>query len=161
MTLIMSADGKNGEKDHLLNVDNFFLQNRWFLRNIFFIILVVSQELFDLQRLTIPHFNPLKELITPLLQCDCFKIGHFWNIRRNIFPNFFYPYFISNRVDFLACSWNQGLPSVQTIFDFEVGCVSAALLISTDDSTEAFLESVLDPAKTFKILSLGDIWMLH
>ena len=148
-------------KKSLVKFWQFFLWKRGFLRNLFLIFLVISQELYDLQRCTIPYSNCLKELITPLLQCDCFKIGHFWDIRRNIFPNFFYPYFISNRVDFLACSWNQGLPSVQTIFDFEVGCVSAALLISTDDSTEAFLESVLDPAKTFKILSLGDIWMLH
>ena len=73
----MIADGKNGEKNHLLNFDKFFLRNRGFLRNIFFIILVISQELFDLQRSTIPHLNPLKELITPLLQCDCCKIGHF------------------------------------------------------------------------------------
>ena len=63
----MIADGKNGEKDHLLNFDNFFFRNCGFLRNIFFIILVISQELFDLQRRTIPHFNRLKELITPIL----------------------------------------------------------------------------------------------
>ena len=53
------------------------LRIRGFLRNIFFIFLVMSQELFELQRRTLPRFNPLKELITPLLQCDCFKIGHF------------------------------------------------------------------------------------
>ncbi len=64
-TLIMIAEGKNGEKNHLLNFDNFFLRNRGCLRNIFLIFLVISQELFDLQRRTIPHFNPLKELITP------------------------------------------------------------------------------------------------
>ena len=68
---------KMEKKNHLLNFDNFFLRNRGFLRNILFISLVISQELFDLQRHTIPHFNPLKELITPLLQCDCCKIGHF------------------------------------------------------------------------------------
>ena len=73
----------------MLNFDKFFLRNRGFLRNVFLIFLVISQELFDLQRRTIPHFNPLKELITPLLQCDCCKIGHFWDIRRNIFPIFF------------------------------------------------------------------------
>ena len=63
----MIADGKNGEKDHLLNFDKFVLRNRGFLRNIFLISLVISQELFDLQRRTIPHLNCLKELITPIL----------------------------------------------------------------------------------------------
>ena len=43
------------------SLDKFFLRNRGFLRNIFFIILVISQELFDLQRRTIPHFNCLKK----------------------------------------------------------------------------------------------------
>ena len=57
----MIADGKNGEKNH------FFLRNRNFLTNIFLISLVISQELFDLQRRTIPHFNRLKELITTIL----------------------------------------------------------------------------------------------
>ena len=63
----MITDDKNGEKNHLLNFDKFFLRNRGFLRNIFLISLVISQELFDLQRRTIPHFNRLKELITPIL----------------------------------------------------------------------------------------------
>ena len=58
----MIADGKNGEKNHLLNFDNFFLQIRGFLRNIFLTSLVISQELFDLQRRTIPHFDRLREL---------------------------------------------------------------------------------------------------
>ena len=73
----MIADGKNGEKNHLLNFDKFFLRNHGFLRNTFLISLIISQELFDLQRRTIPHFTPLKELFTTLLQCDCCKIGHF------------------------------------------------------------------------------------
>ena len=73
----MIADGKNGEKNHLLSFDKSFLQNRGFLRNIFLISLVISQELFALQRHTIPHFNPLKELITPLLQSNCRKILYF------------------------------------------------------------------------------------
>ena len=64
----MIADGKNGEKNHLLNFDKFFLRNHGFLRNIFLIFLVISQELFDLQRHTIPHFNRLKEFITPILK---------------------------------------------------------------------------------------------
>ena len=76
-------------KNHFLNFDNFFLRNHRFLRNTFFIFLVISQELFDLQRRTIPHFNCLKELITPLLQCNCHRIRHFWDIRRNVFPIFF------------------------------------------------------------------------
>ena len=57
-------------------INNFFLQKCRFLKKKS-TFLVISQELFDLQRRTIPHFNPLKELITPLLQCDCCKIGHF------------------------------------------------------------------------------------
>ena len=74
--LIMIVDGKNREKSPLFNFDNFFW-NHGFFRNTFITFLVISHERFDLQRYTIPHFNPLKELITPLLQCDCCKIGHF------------------------------------------------------------------------------------
>ena len=48
-------------------IDKFLLQNRGFLRNISLIYLVISQELFNLYRRTIPHLNHLKELITPLL----------------------------------------------------------------------------------------------
>ena len=92
-TLNMIVDGKNGEKKSLFKFWQFFLRNHGFLRNTFFIFLVISQELFDLQRRTIPHFNCLKELITPLLQCNCHRIRHFWDIRRNVFPIFFYPYF--------------------------------------------------------------------
>ena len=53
---------KMEKENHLLDFDKFFLQNRGFLRNIFFISLVISQELFDLQRSTIPHFDHLREL---------------------------------------------------------------------------------------------------
>ena len=73
----MIADGKNGEKDHLLNFDNFFLRNRGFLRNIFFVFLIISQKLYNIQRYTIPHFNRLKEMITPLLQSNCRRSPHF------------------------------------------------------------------------------------
>ena len=87
-TLIMIADGKKGENNHLLNFNKFFLRNRLFFRNIFLIFLVISQKLFDSQRHTIPHFNPLKELIRHLLKSNCRRILHFWGMRKNICPLF-------------------------------------------------------------------------
>ena len=68
---------KMEKENHLLDFDKFFLQNRGFLRNMFLTSLVISQELFDLQGRTIPHFNHSKELITPLLHCNCHRILHF------------------------------------------------------------------------------------
>ena len=43
------------------------LQKCRFLKKKKSTFLVISQELFDLQRRTIPHFNRLKDLITPIL----------------------------------------------------------------------------------------------
>ena len=46
----------------MMNFDVFFLQNQGFLNDIFFTCLVVSQEQFDLQSCTMPHFDHLREL---------------------------------------------------------------------------------------------------
>ena len=77
MTFIMILDGKNGKKNHLLSFDKIFLQNCGFLRNVFFIFLIISQKLYEIQIHTIPHFNHLKELITPLLKSNCRRSLHF------------------------------------------------------------------------------------
>ena len=80
-------------KRSLVKFWQIFLQNRGFLRNVFFVFLIISQKLYKIQIHTIPHFNHLKELITTLLQSNCRRSLHFWGIRKNICPLFFYSYF--------------------------------------------------------------------
>ena len=89
-TLIMIVDGKNWEKSHFLNFDNFFNEIADFWETHFLYFLSYLRNYLTYRDVdTIPHFNHLKELITPLLQCNCRRICQFWDIRSNVFPIYF------------------------------------------------------------------------
>ena len=60
-----------------------------------FMLLAISLAIFELQRRTIPHFNPHNNSFWPYEEQFCCRVNRFWVIRPNVSPIFFGPYFNS------------------------------------------------------------------
>ena len=71
------------------NLTNLFLQILVFWQIFFFMLLAISLAIFELQRRTIPHFNPLNNSFWPYEGPFCCRANSFWAIWPNVRPIFF------------------------------------------------------------------------
>ena len=71
-----------------------FLQNPVFAKIYFLTFLAISPAIFELQRCTIPHFNPLNNSFWPYGEPFCCRANSFWVIRPNVSTIFFRTHFI-------------------------------------------------------------------
>ena len=81
-----------------------FLQNPVFAKIYFLTFLAISPAIFELQRCTIPHFNPLNNSFWPYEEPFCCRANSFWVIRPNVSTIFFRTHFMKIYLSF----WNNG-----------------------------------------------------
>ena len=77
------------QKLHFVKNYDFSLQNPRNHQIHRFTFLAISLTIFELQRRTIPHFNPLNKSIWPLGHNIFPRVHPFWAIRQNIVTGFF------------------------------------------------------------------------
>ena len=77
------------QKTYFVKNDDFPLQKPKNHQIDRFTFLTISLIIFELQRRTIPHFNPLNKLIWPLENRIFSKLNPFWVIRQNKVSEFF------------------------------------------------------------------------
>ena len=99
------------------NLTNLFLQILVFWQIYFFMLLAISLAIFELQRRTIPHFNPLNNSFWPYKEPFCCRVNSFWVLRPNVSPIFFEPYFIAKK----ALSATRFEPTIIRLLD---GCLN-------------------------------------
>ena len=90
------------------NLTNLFLQILVFWQIYFFMLLAISLAIFELQRRTIPHFNPLNNSFWPYEGPFCCRANSFWAIWPNVRPIFFWIILWSeeSRKKYQIWTWN-------------------------------------------------------
>ena len=105
----------------------YFLQNAFFVKTLFITFLAVSQAIFELQRFTIPHFNPCNKLLWPQERQICSSVVSFRAILQNICKLFFYSVSMWVRIQlwptlvFYSPSWAYNTAnSLKSMADFNL-----------------------------------------
>ena len=75
-----------------------FLQNLVFAKKYFLTFLAISLAIFELQRCTIPHFNPLNNSFWRYGEPFCCRVNSFWVTRPNVSTIFLCSHFIWSQV---------------------------------------------------------------
>ena len=89
-----------------------------------FMFLAISLAIFELQRRTIPHFNPHNNSFWPYEEQFCCRVNRFWVIRPNVSTIFFHHTLLYH--DWIGLISNLAVPA-NVLFLFTLLCLSARL----------------------------------